>query len=339
MNTAAAVSLERPPGRELFDAYRREFAASGVFLPLAVVPASPAGLLKQLPPPPAGRTGWPWTIETPPPADPAAWPRLGIVIPSFRQGAYIEEAIRSVLLQNQPNLELIVIDAGSTDETPAILDKYRPWLSFVRSAPDRGQGHAINLGLSLASGDAVGWLNSDDLYLPGALQRVCLEFRGHAIEFVYGDAVCLLEDSGEFYYSPAPFAAPRYCQFGGLVPSHAAFWRRDISQPLWEDLKCNVDGELWFRLLPGARRCHLPVPLGLLRSQAQAKSVSDRWKQAWREDDAKIWAIYGRPPAPRSWQHYEYRFVQRLYTWWTARRHRAVRMAALAPCRWTVKLL
>ena len=70
-------------------------------------------------------------------------------MPSFRQGAYIEEAIRSVLLQNYPGLELIVLDAGSTDETTSILEKYRPWLSFSRSAPDRGQAHAINLGLSV----------------------------------------------------------------------------------------------------------------------------------------------------------------------------------------------
>jgi glycosyltransferase involved in cell wall biosynthesis len=129
-----------------------------------------------LPTPPAGRVGWPWTEDTPPGGEPPAglihWPRISIVTPSFRQGHYIEETIRSVLLQGYPNLEYRVFDGGSTDDTVAILQKYEPFLTSWVSEPDKGQSDAINKGLAQATGDVFNWLNSDDFYTPGTLQRV-----------------------------------------------------------------------------------------------------------------------------------------------------------------------
>src|SRR5689334_6100335 len=112
--------------------------------------------LTGLPPPPPGRTDWPWTVETPQlPAlrpDGSAWPRISIVTPSYNQGQFIEETIRSVLLQGYPDLEYIVIDGGSSDDSPAIIAKYAPWLTHWVSEPDRGQAHAINKGLVHATG-------------------------------------------------------------------------------------------------------------------------------------------------------------------------------------------
>ncbi|MAE64523.1 MAG: glycosyl transferase [Phycisphaeraceae bacterium] len=129
--------------------------------------------LEDLPGPPAGRTGWPWT-EAPPaisirPRRADAWPRISIVTPSFNQGKFIEETIRSVLLQGYPNLEYIVMDGGSTDETVEIIRRYERWIDFWISEPDDGQSAAINAGLDRAGGAIGGWLNSDDLYRPGAL--------------------------------------------------------------------------------------------------------------------------------------------------------------------------
>ena len=140
---------------------------------------SGGGHLRRLPPAPLGRTGWPWTEETDPSIaiSRADWPRVAIVTPSFNQGQFIEETIRSVLLQNYPNLQYIVIDGGSTDGTAAILDKYSPWIDYWVSEPDRGQSHAINKGLARCNGGWFNWLNSDDYLLPGALHALAREAR------------------------------------------------------------------------------------------------------------------------------------------------------------------
>src|SRR5438067_1469746 len=132
--------------------------------------------LVELPPPPAGKTGWPWTDETPAlqstRPDGSAWPRISIVTPSYNQGQFIEETIRSVLLQGYPDLEYIIIDGGSQDESVEIIKKYEPWLTYWVSEQDRGQSHAINKGFDRSTGLILGWLNSDDVLLPNALATV-----------------------------------------------------------------------------------------------------------------------------------------------------------------------
>ena len=89
-------------------------------------------LKKGFPPSPPGREGWPWTIESPPLKDDLAWPKITVVTPSYMQGEFLEQTIRSVLLQNYPNLEYFVLDGGSTDETRDVIEKYAPWLSGWR---------------------------------------------------------------------------------------------------------------------------------------------------------------------------------------------------------------
>src|SRR5882724_1025422 len=113
--------------------------------------------LADLPPSTPVRTGWPWTVETPslPPLRPdgTPWPRVSIVTPSYNQGQFIEEAIRSVLLQGYPDLEYIIIDGGSSDQSVEIIKKYEPWLAYWISARDKGQSQAINRGFARAKGD------------------------------------------------------------------------------------------------------------------------------------------------------------------------------------------
>ena len=136
--------------------------------------------LEELPPPPEGKTGWPWTVDSDPlpdlMPDGFAWPKISVVTPSYNQAQFIEETIRSVLLQGYPNLEFIIIDGSSTDNTLEIIKKYEPWITYWVSEPDRGQSHAINKGIVKATGAILFWLNSDDLVLPGAFERVAKNF-------------------------------------------------------------------------------------------------------------------------------------------------------------------
>src|SRR5437868_3021326 len=132
--------------------------------------------LRDLPPPPAGKTGWPWTQESPsvPPltAVGKSWPKISIVTPNYNYGAWLEETIRSVLLQGYPNLEYIVIDGASQDNSVAVIEKYAPYLDYWVSERDKGQTNAINKGFARSTGEIMGWLNSDDLLLPNALRNI-----------------------------------------------------------------------------------------------------------------------------------------------------------------------
>src|SRR5947208_8938659 len=146
-------------------------------------------------------------------------PKISIVTPSFNQGQFIEETIRSVLLQNYPNLEYIVCDGGSTDATESILRKYSPWLSYHHLRKDRGQGHALNLGFSISSGNYFGWINSDDFYLPNAFSSVATFSENTNVNFIYGDAIILKGNDTSYWHGY--LVRDRYLYLGGLIASHS----------------------------------------------------------------------------------------------------------------------
>jgi glycosyltransferase involved in cell wall biosynthesis len=159
--------------------------------------------LTDLPPPPAGKTGWPWTKESPflPARMPggSVWPRISIVTPSLNQAKYIEETIRSVLLQNYPNLEFIVIDGGSDDITLQVLRKYEGFIDYFVSEPDKGQADALNKGMRRATGEILAFINSDDFYLPGAFATVAQQFNdATGVDLIYGGCRLVDQNSLEF---------------------------------------------------------------------------------------------------------------------------------------------
>src|SRR5665811_68289 len=123
--------------------------------------------LRNLPHPRSTKIGWPWTVEPQSlPAirpDGSSWPPITIITPSYNQGQFIEETIRSVLLQGYPNLEYVIIDGGSSDGSLEVIQKYSPWLAHWVSEPDGGQSQAINKGFARAHGEVIAWLNSDDV--------------------------------------------------------------------------------------------------------------------------------------------------------------------------------
>jgi glycosyltransferase involved in cell wall biosynthesis len=296
----------------------------------------PASALAQLPPPPPGRTGWPWTVETAMPADLATtqWPRITIVMPSYQQASFVEETVRSVLLQNYPNLEFIVNDGGSKDGSAEIISRYAPFLTHFESGPDGGQGAAINKGFDRATGEIMGWINSDDFYLPGALFAVARRFLQNDADIVYGDALNLHEDDGRILeYWQGFWIRRSFLQFGGLFPSHATFWRRAIHVRIWEELNCNIDGELWQRLVPGRRVRYLLLPLAVFRIHRETKSQAEKWRQRWQKDDQLIWARHGVPRSDRLFRAWFSR-SQRLFKWFTRRLNLPAKRAVIAACQW-----
>jgi glycosyltransferase involved in cell wall biosynthesis len=221
--------------------------------------------LRDLPPPPANRRDWPWaeSSATSPDhkLDRDALPKISVVTPSFNQSHFLEETIQSVLEQTYPNLEYIVIDGGSTDGSVEIIKRYEKWLHYWVSEPDRGQSHAINKGFSRSTGDLLAWLNSDDLYVEGALHRISEEYKEYPNHIIAGSVLSFNDDSRE-----STVMKPRNITFENVVK----FWEEEFVcyQPgvffprqsfekvgaLNEAYHYVMDYDLWCRLLQ-----HCPV--------------------------------------------------------------------------------
>lgn len=133
--------------------------------------------MNDFPPAPAGKSGWPWDAPAPPAQIEAPVPRISIIIPSFNQGQFIEETIRSIVLQQWPDLELIIIDGASSDETVEVIRKYERWITYWLSEPDPGQADAIVKGLKRATGDIVAWFNADDFFTDGSFAAIANVWR------------------------------------------------------------------------------------------------------------------------------------------------------------------
>ena len=162
--------------------------------------------LAELPAPEPGLTGWPWTEETPrlgaTMPDGRPWPRVTVVTPSLNQARFLEETIRSVLLQGYPDLEYVVVDGGSNDGSREIIGKYERFFAWWASEADRGQADAIDKGLAQATGEIFNWVNSDDVLQPGALATVAQAMRGDIDAF--GGRGLVVEGVGE--------SVPRRCR-------------------------------------------------------------------------------------------------------------------------------
>ncbi len=203
--------------------------------------------------------------------------RLSIVTPSYNQGKYIEATLRSVLDQGDPDLEYIVMDGGSTDGTLAIVERYADRITY-RSEPDRGQAHAVNKGLALATGDVLGWLNSDDVYLPGALATARRVFEARPeVDVLYGDVVIIGPEGEPLLYRPEIGFDYAILLYGpNPIAQPAAFWRRRAMEavgPLDESLHQAMDWEWWLRMArAGLRFWHEPAYLAGFRWHSEAKS-------------------------------------------------------------------
>jgi glycosyltransferase involved in cell wall biosynthesis len=207
-------------------------------------------------------------------------PTISLVTPSFQQGAFLARTLYSVVSQNYPNLEYIVQDGGSTDETAQILRRFEHLLLGWTSDRDEGQADAINRGFARTTGEIMGFLNSDDLLLPGALAHVANYFSRHPdVDVVYGNRILIDEEDREIGMWVLPGHDDRALTLVDFVPQETLFWRR----PMWDAIGSALDTGFgyaldWDLLLrmqaARARIVHLPRFLGAFRVHGQQKSTA-----------------------------------------------------------------
>ena len=271
--------------------------------------------LKDLPAPPEGKTGWPWTEQTEPLPDRMPdgfdWPRFSIVTPSYNQEQFIEETIRSVLLQGYPNLEYIIIDGGSKDKSVEIIKKYEQYLTYWTSEPDRGQSHAINKGWQKCTGNYLAWMNSDDCYLPNALTYTIKAFLKYNCDFIYGSTYIgssIEEKQIMDERKTREFKLKNLLKFfygtEYIIPSQSVFVSRPLLDQvgfLDEDLHYCMDLDLFVRInIANPLVYRNPKPICFYRTHNMAKSVCETYQV--KEEAIEIAQKYSYLLQKRDWQ-------------------------------------
>ena len=197
-------------------------------------------------------------------------PKITVVTPSFNQSGTLEDTILSVIGQCYPNLEYMVLDGGSSDGSLEIIQKYEEHLAYWVSAPDGGQTAAINEGFRRATGDILAWLNSDDMYLPGALAHVAAHLDPRRAELLFGNCLSFRPADLRAWGSDVRAGASRHnLLLADYVPQSSTFWTRatwDALGPLAENLNFGFDWEWFIRAHNSAVSCtpddrHLSIML------------------------------------------------------------------------------
>ena len=207
-------------------------------------------------------------------------PRITVVTPSFNQARYITATIDSVLSQNYPSLEYIVVDGGSTDGSVDIIRRYDDRLTWWISEPDRGQAEAINKGFARSTGEILAFLNSDDFYFADALHRVAEAFAAHPnAGIVWGRGEFVSEEGKPRRSVGGPFD-PRTIIDGGFasLPQPAIFIRRCVYEKIGGldiDLHYTLDAEFFWRAFANFDGVFIPCTLAALRMQPASKSVTN----------------------------------------------------------------
>jgi glycosyltransferase involved in cell wall biosynthesis len=215
-------------------------------------------------------------------------PKISVVTPSYNQGKYIRETIDSVLSQSYPNLEYIVIDGGSTDETLSVINDYEDRIDYFVSEPDEGQSHAINKGFEQATGDILCWLNSDDQFAPDALWSVALAFIQSSADLVAG--ICEIYEDGQLVHrhltscANGPLPLQDMLDLDNGWNAGQFFYQPEVffSKALWsraggyvrQDCYYSMDYELWCRFALHDANIHvIGTPLVHFRSHSEQKTA------------------------------------------------------------------
>ena len=233
-------------------------------------------------------------------------PTISVVTPSYNQACYLETTIQSVLSQDYPNIEYIIIDGGSTDGSVEIIKKYADRLSYWCSEQDEGQADAIGKGFDRATGDILCWLNSDDVYLPGALKTVANYFEKHPDAIGVSGGAYLIDAEGNFFnkYSwsvtlgvRASFDRLRYRGMDGMM-QQSTFWRKEAYSAVGgvdRSLECIMDLDLFTKLARLRRFHRIPKMLASFRIHDESKTsaVLRNCSPIWWKEQAEFRARFG----------------------------------------------
>ena len=224
-----------------------------------------------------------------------ALPKISVVVPSFNQAKYLELTLRSVIDQAYPNLELIVIDGGSTDESPEIIRKYENHIKFWCSEPDGGQTYGIIKGFKHATGEILCFLNSDDLFEPGSLQGAGEYFAKHPeTDALYGNALWI--DANGTPIRPQkeiPFSRFIFLHTYNYIPGMSMFWRREVYDKaggLDPTYQMAFDADLWMRISDHGTIKHVARQWSRMRFYPEQKT--QRFREITIREDMKVRSRY-----------------------------------------------
>lgn len=219
--------------------------------------------------------------------------KISIITPSFNQGMFIEETITSVMDQNYPNTEHIVVDAGSTDNTLQILKKFGHKIKWI-SEPDNGQSDAINKGIKMATGDIIAFINSDDYYLPGAFKKVIAYFEKHPdTKLLTGDYIIINSKKDKihhyiYWYKKILRNFPNFTMlcFANFIAQPSTFWRKSTSHEIGLfniNLRYTMDYDYWLRVMEKYPLSVIDDVLSAFRVHKESKGGS-QYKSQFREE-------------------------------------------------------
>lgn len=228
------------------------------------------------------------------------WPRITVITPSYNQGAFIEQTIRSVVEQGYPNLEYVICDGGSTDNSVEVIRRYERQIAWWVSEKDKGQSHAINKGFAKASGELFAYINSDDTLMPGSLAAAAEAYRNGS-QWITGWAMFLEPHGGQWPQLPRAMDRNIDWFISNPVCQQATFWAARFTRELggfWEDMHYAFDYEFWMRLwfVAGVRPLMLRRCMGGFRMHEASKTVAQQ--EAFAPDFARVREAYWKYLAP-----------------------------------------
>jgi glycosyltransferase involved in cell wall biosynthesis len=236
-------------------------------------------------------------------------PKITVITIVRNAAATIEEAIRSVLAQDYPTLEYIIVDGGSTDGTLAIIDRWRPRLARIISEKDQGISDAMNKGIGMATGDLIGLVHADDRLVGGALQAVAEAYcQDSSVDVIHGNCIAFDAETGErFLAKPAPKVNQpflgQFLKHGSMFVSRQAYRKHGAYDLRYQ---CAMDYDLVLRLyLAGARMTYLDRPIAELRMYGVSIRASARTRR-----ESRAIAIAHGCPAWRANVYYAYKYLK-----------------------------
>jgi glycosyltransferase involved in cell wall biosynthesis len=237
------------------------------------------------------------------------FPRISIIMPSFNQGMFLEEAILSILDQHYPSLEFMILDARSTDNSRAIIERYASYLAYWQSEPDQGQSDAITQGFARATGDLLGWVNSDDALLPGSLLAIARAWQENPTGGLFGGNYILVDKSGRITRCKRhPANAGWFAKHGifAFNPPGSFFKRRDYEAVggLRTDLHYVMDNDLYLRMIArGTHYIYVDRYLSVFRQhesqkptvfRQEAQAEMSRWQRELLPVELRRYALEKR---------------------------------------------